>query len=269
MKKYIAFTFLLFLLFLCCGCSKQKHGLNDLEVIKERGYIIAGVKEDSPPFGFYKKQMLTGIDIELARAIAEQIFKDPNCIKFVSVNAQNRFSKLNSGEVDILVAIVSVNEKRKLIIDFSAPYFIAAQKLMVKKDSKISHLQYFNTNGTLAVVLGTTGDKILRLAAPNARIVGTKTYTEAIKLLAESKVDGVLGDDCVLEGFNDGRFKVINRAYSREYYAVALRKSEKSKELLAEVNAAIVSFLDDKKMNILKKEFIGSKKQLIYDSKEH
>lgn len=272
MKKYIAFTFLLFLGFFLCGCSNHKKDLSDLEKIKKRGYIIVGVKGDSPPFGYYDKNgYLVGIDVELAKEIANNIFRDEPTgkknIELVEVTAQNRFLKLNNKEVDILAAIISVNDKRKLIIDFSAPYFTASQKLMVNKESKISHLQYFNTNGTIAIVSGSTGDKILRFAAPNARVVPTRTYTEAINLLEGRRVDAVLGDDCVLAGFNkDGKFKLINRAYSKEYYAVAVRKSEKSDELLNEINATISSFLDSKSMSILKKEFIGNKKQLIYDN---
>lgn len=274
MKKYIAFTFLLFLTFFLCACSKQKGELSDLEKIKKRGYLIVGVKGDSPPFGYYDKDHnLVGIDIELSKQIANNIFRDEAMskknVQFVEVTAQNRFSKLNSKEVDMLVAIISVNEKRKLIIDFSAPYFITSQKIMVNKESKISHLQYFNTNGVLAVVSGATGDKILRLAAPNARIVPVDTYTEAVNLLEGHMVDAVLGDDCVLDGLNkSGKFKVVNRAYSREYYAVAVRKSENSQDLLNEVNATISSFLDSKEMNVLKREFIGNKKQLLYDNQD-
>ncbi len=259
MKKYIAFLIILFFGFFSFGCAKKQDDLSDLEIIKKRGYLIVGVKEDSPPFGFYnKKGELTGIDIELSREIAQNIFKDSEGknIRFVPVTPQTRFSKLNSKEVDILVAIISINEKRKLIIDFSAPYFTASQKIMVQKNSKISHLQYFNTRGTLAVVLGTTGEHILRLAAPNARVVGVKTYIEAVDLLANGRVDAVLGDDCILAGFNNNRFKIVNRIYSKEHYGVAVRKSEKSKELLNIVNSSIASFLDDKKINALKKEFI-------------
>ncbi len=126
---------------------------------------------------------------------------------------------------------------------------------MTWRGSKISHLSYFNTKGTIAVVLGTTGENILHLAAPNARIVATKTYKEAVNLLENHLVDAILGDESVLKGYNDGRFRIVNRAYSKEYYAVALRKSDKSKELLNIVNASITSFLDEKKMNILKREY--------------
>lgn len=259
MKKYIVFTLILFLSFLLAGCIKKKPELNDLEIIKERGYIIAGVKTDSPPFGFYNKDgKLVGLDIDIAYAIAERIFGEKSYanVKFVDVSAQNRISKLNSKEVDILVATMSINEKRKLILDFSAPYFMATQKLMIRKTSKISHLQYFNKNGRLAIILGTTGEHVARLVAPNANLVGAKTYTEAYNLLINRQVDAILGDDCILAGFKNKNLKIVNRAYSREFYGVALRKTEKSKELLNSVNSAISAILDEKELNLITKKWI-------------
>ncbi len=254
MKKYILFIIILFIGFLCCGCFKKNQELNDLETILQRGYLIAGVKEDSPPFGYFKDNELKGIDIDIAKAIANEIFQsnNPANIQFVKVNPQNRISKLSSKEVDILVATMSVNEKRKLVVDFSIPYFIANQKLMVKKDSKISHIQEFNTKGRLGVILGTTGEKITHLVSPTARITGARSYKEALELLKTGQIDGIIGDDCILKSYLTNETRIINKAYSKEFYAVAVRKSDKSLELLNKINSAITVLLDEKKLNFKK-----------------
>lgn len=256
MKKYILFTVILLAGLFCGGCLDKKQEPNDLETIIQRGYLIAGVKEDSPPFGFYKNNKLQGIDIDIARNIAKNIFgsDNPQNIKFVKVNTQNRISKLNSKEVDILVATMTINEKRKLVINFSNPYFVTSQKLMVRKDSKITHINYFNTSGKLGVVLGTTGERLIRLMAPTARIVGARSYKEATKLLEEGQVDGVVGDDCILRGYLSTKVKIINKSYSRDFYAVALRKSDKSKELMDSVNSSISAIQDEKKSKNIKKD---------------
>ncbi len=256
MKKYIfLILILLFSVFSLSGCLHKKDGLTDLEVIKNRGYLIAGVKTDSPPFGYYKNAELRGIDVQIAQYIADGIFgfESPQNIKYVSVNAQNRIEKLNSKEVDILVATLSVNDKRKLVIDFSMPYFVANQKIMIAKNSKINSLSYFNKQGKLGVVMGTTGEKVVRLVVPNAYIIGAKTYYEAFKYLKQGKIDAIFGDDCILSGLNNGNYRIINRAYSREYYAVAVRKSSSSKDLLKEINSIIAYILDEKKSILVKK----------------
>ncbi|MBQ4646277.1 MAG: transporter substrate-binding domain-containing protein [Candidatus Gastranaerophilales bacterium] len=259
MKKYIVLILIFFMSFFLFGCAKKKEELNDLQIIKKRGYLIAGVKTDSPPFGFYNKDnKLVGMDIDIAYAIAQKIFnsESPANVKFVPVEPQNRISKLNSGEVDVLVATMSVNDKRKLILEFSTPYFIANQKIMIRKTSKIPNLQYFNKHGRLAIIMGTTGERVARFVAPNANLIGAKTYPEAKKLLIENKVDAVLGDDCILAGLLNKNLKIVNRSYSREYYAVAIRKSQKSKELLNSVNSAISAIMDEKKLNLITKKWI-------------
>lgn len=258
MKKYTVFTlfFVLILSLFIGGCSFNKKEQTELEKIIERGYIIVGVKTDSPPFGYYdSKNQLVGLDVYLAKQIATAIFKEdnPKNIKFVEVTPQNRISKLNAKEVDILVATMSVNEKRKLVIDFSMPYFETTQKIMVKPFSKITSLMYFNKNGRLAVVLGTTGEKIIRLIAPNAQVIGAKSYREAYNFLLNNQVDAIFGDDCILAGINNDKFKIINRAYSKEVYAVALRKSQDSKEMLNIINSVISGLLDKKMLSLPKK----------------
>ena len=132
--------------------------------------------------------------------------------------------------------------------------YVTSQKLMVRKDSKITHINYFNTSGKLGVVLGTTGERLIRLMAPTARIVGARSYKEATKLLEEGQVDGVVGDDCILRGYLSTKVKIINKSYSRDFYAVALRKSDKSKELMDSVNSSISAIQDEKKSKNIKKD---------------
>lgn len=262
MKKYIIFIVVfIFSTMFFCGCKKEEKKLNDLDIIKKRGYIIVGVRSDSYPFGYKdSNNVRAGLDVEIAQQIAKQIFNSDTYgrIEFVDVTAQDRISKLNSKQVDILAATMSVNEKRKLVMDFSTPYFVTSQKILVRGDSKISHLNYFNSKGRLCVVLGTTGEKIIRLVAPNANVVGVKTYNEAFDYLKNGAVDAILGDDCLLKGIintNKGNYKIINRAYSNEYYAIALRKTAESKELLNAINVAITALIDDRKINVIKSHY--------------
>lgn len=252
MKKYIAVVIFLFLSFILCGCSFKKEKIDDLDTILKRGYITVGVKTDSPPFGYYENNNHAGIDIELAKSIAYYIFKDDSQdrIHFIDITPQNRIAKLNSGEVDILVATMSINEKRKLVINFSKPYYVTGQKLMVKKDSKITSLNQFRTNNKLVVIMGTTGEKIAKMSASNASFIGAKTYTEAFNYLQNSQADAILGDEVILRNFCTDNYKIVNRAYSIEYYAVAVRKQEDSKELLNKINAAISIVLDENKFNL-------------------
>ena len=91
-------------------------------------------------------------------------------------------------------------------------------------------------------------EKIIHLAAPTARITGARSYKEAINLLLSGQIDALIGDDCILKSYLSDELRIINKIYSKEYYGVAVRKSDKSKELLNEVNASISQVLDEKKL---------------------
>ena len=235
---------LLVLLFLClfiCGCGKKEQTKDDLAKILEKGQIIVGVRDDTSPFGFRDKNgNLTGFDIELSKILAQNILGNENKIKFVPVTASNRIEKLISGEVDILVATMSITDQRQIILDFSAPYYIAGQAVLTNSANKATSLLDFR-NKKLIVVFGSTSERNLRLNMPDVEILGFKTYNEAYKALKSGKADGIVGDDTILLSYaiNDKSVRLLEKRFSQEPYAVAFRKTDESKRLLEKVDYII------------------------------
>ena len=120
MKKII--LSFLFLCLICSGCGKKQPKIDTLGTIIQRDKLIIGVRDDTAPFGFRDKNgNLIGYDIDLAHIIAKGVLKDEKKVEFVPVTASNRIMKLNSGEVDILIATMSITEQRQQILDFSMP----------------------------------------------------------------------------------------------------------------------------------------------------
>ena len=228
------FSALLFLSLICSGCGKKEVEQPDtLSVIKERGQVIVGVKIDTPPFGFLDKDGKNiGFDIDLAKIIAKKLFDDESKITFVPVDTTNRIKKLSSGEVDMVIATMSITPQRQMILDFSVPYHIAGEAIMVKKNSKISSLMELKDK-TAIIVFGSTVERNLRSNVPNIRIIGYKTYPEAFNALKAEKADAMIADDTILFGFErqDNTVKILPKRYSKEPYAVALRKGELSSSL--------------------------------------
>src|ERR1700743_2237575 len=88
---------------LAAGLSVAPAGAQTLKVIKERGQLSCGVSQGLPGFSTPDdKGNWTGIDVDICRAISAAIFDDPNKIKFVPLSAKDRFTALQSGEVDVL-----------------------------------------------------------------------------------------------------------------------------------------------------------------------
>ena len=70
-------------------------------------------------------------------------------VKFVPVTASDRIMKLYSGDIDMIIATMSVTPQRKEILDFSNAYYVAGQALLVRSNSKITSLKDLNKNKQL------------------------------------------------------------------------------------------------------------------------
>ena len=234
---------LIIVMFVFCGCAKvQKEPVADtLDSITKRGEIIVGVKTDTYPFGFKDKNgKYAGYDVDLANMIGEKIFHKKGKVKFVPVTASDRMMKLFSEDVDMIIATMSVTPSRLQMLDFSDPYYIAGQSVLTNKGSKIKGLRDLNGKKAI-IVFGTSSETSLRSAIPNVRIIGYKTYDEAVQGLKQGKADAIVSDDTILIGLSlkDANLVLLPKRYSREPYAVAFRKGVESEELIRVVNSVI------------------------------
>ncbi len=260
-KKII--LLLIFTIFIFCGCSKpQKEPVvNTLDDITKRGEVIIGIKTDTYPFGFKDKNgKYTGYDIDLANMIGQEIFQEKGKVKFVPVTASDRMMKLFSEDVDMIVATMSVTPTRLQIMDFSDPYYIAGQAVLVKKGSKIKGLRDLNGKKAI-IVFGTSSESSLRAAVPRVSIIGYKTYNEAVKALKQGKADAIVSDDTILIGLSlkDANLVLLPKRYSREPYAVAFRKGQESEDLVRIVNNVINESVRNGTLQKLQKNY-GIKK---------
>lgn len=251
---------ILVLLFMCLifsGCGKKKTASDDLSRIEQKGKIIVGVRDDASPFGFRDKNgILVGYDIDLARILAQNILGNSSAVEFVPVTASNRIMKLNSGEVDCLIATMSITNQRQQILDFSMPYYMAGQAILVRNTSKATSLRDFEGN-KLIIVYGSTSERNLRSNVPEVTVLGYKTYNDAYKALKSGKAEGIVADDTILLNFafNDKSVKLLPKRYSKEPYAIAFRKGEQSARLISKTNYVIENLQSTGKLNRLQEKW--------------
>ncbi len=240
-KKIISLLMLVVLV--CCGCGKKQEEpmANDLNEITARDQLIIGVKTDTYPFGYLdEKNHFAGYDAALGRLIARGILGSDKKVKFVPVTASDRMMKLYSGDVDMVIATMSITPKRREILDFSQPYHVAGQALLVKKGSDIRSLKDLSGKRAI-IVFGSTSEKSLKTAVPNVGILGYKTYPDAYKALKDGKADAIVSDDTILLGFalKDESVELLPKRYTKEPYAVAFRKGAESRDLIRAVDNVI------------------------------
>lgn len=255
MKKII--LSFLFLCLICSGCGKKQPKIDTLGTIIQRDKLIIGVRDDTAPFGFRDKNgNLTGYDIDLAHIIAKGVLKDEKKVEFVPVTASNRIMKLNSGEVDILIATMSITEQRQQILDFSMPYHMAGQAILTNRASKATSLKDFEGK-KLIIVFGSTSENNLRTNVPEIEVIGFKTYKDAFNALKSGKAQGIVADDTILYNLsrNDSSVKILPKRYSQEPYAVVFRKEKESTRLIREIDYIIDNLQSTGRLNKMREKW--------------
>lgn len=258
MKKTLLLALSLFFLFFVTACNKHENNIDTLSKIMQRGKVIIGVKYDAKPFGYLNdKEQLVGYDIDLARFVAKTILGDENKVEFKQVTPSNRILALNSGQVDMIIATMTITKQRQQIVDFSIPYYITGQSILVPRDSTINSISDLNGKKVI-IVFGSTGEKQLRELAPEADIIGFKTYTSGYSALKQGRADAMISDNTILMGFAmaDKSVKLLPGTYSKEPYAIAFKKDSSSVNLENKVNFILKNMKLDGELNRLKTKWI-------------
>jgi general L-amino acid transport system substrate-binding protein len=129
-----------------------------LKNVQDRGRLICGVNAQVPGFGFVDSNGdYSGFDVDYCKALAAAIFGDPTKIEYRPVTASERFTALQSGEIDVLSRNTTwtLSRDSELNGNFVATTFYDGQGMMVPKDSGITTLEQLD-GGTICVQTGTT-----------------------------------------------------------------------------------------------------------------
>lgn len=131
LSKVLGLTLLCFFLTLSPFIKAQT-----IEKIKERGYIIVGVKADYQPYGFQDSDgNLSGLEVSLARNIADRLGVD---IKLVPVKSSNRMRFITEGQIDLLIATMSDRIERRKVVNIVEPsYYSSGTNLLAWKSARL------------------------------------------------------------------------------------------------------------------------------------
>ncbi len=219
----------------------------NLNEIKERGFIKIGVFSDKPPFGFIDQNGKNqGFDIELAKEISKELFKDENKIEFLLVEAASRVEFLQADKVDLILANFTKTKERQRVVDFAKPYMKVSLGV-VSKNGEISDLNQLK-NKTLIVNKGTTADIYFTKNHPEIKLLKFDQNTETFAALLDARGDALAHDNTMLFGWakNNPNFLVaIPNLGGVDEIAPAVKKGNKD----------LVKFLDDLIEKLTKEKF--------------
>lgn len=223
--------------------------------------IVVGTDAAYAPFESQNEQgQIVGFDIEVVQAIAAKAGFE---VKFVNTPWEGIFNELQQGGRDMLVSAITITEERRQTMDFSDPYFDAAQLIAVKADSAVAGFEALKTL-KVGVQTGTTGDEVVSqlLGKTNTNVRRFESTPLALKELEAGGVDAVVADNGVIQHYvaNNaaGGFKTVSDpAFVPEQYGIAVRKG--NAELLAQVNAGLKAIREDGSYDRIHTKYFGPK----------
>ena len=211
--------------------------------IESQGELKIAVKDNLRPLGFIGGNGdFIGLEIDIARKLAEELLGDPKAIAFFPVNNQARLKVILEDEVDLAIARVAVTTSRSRIVDFS-PYYYLDGTGIVTKNKAISNIRSLPLR-RIAVLNNSATIAVIRNRIPNASLIGVDSYQAALKLMETDDVDAFAGDRSILTGLTQEypNYQLLPERLSGAALAVVMPKGLQYKELRAKVNRAIATW---------------------------
>jgi glutamate transport system substrate-binding protein len=205
-----------------------------MEKLNKAQKIRVGTKFDQPGFGLKGLSgKPEGFDVEMAKLVAKALDIPEDKIEYTETPSTVREQVLQQDKVDIVVATYTINDKRKAVIDFAGPYYIAGQSILVKADdASITGPDSFKdgTKKVCSVTNSTPATNIEKYLKDKAKqLVLFDIYTKCVDALKGGQVDAVTTDNVILTGFiatNEGQFKLAGSTFTEEPYGIGLKKGD-------------------------------------------
>ena len=237
-----------------------------LAAIVARGYVIAGVDQDTYLFGYRSStsKQIEGFDIDVLKAVAKRIFNsdDPKHLRLKAIKYADRIGSIvrgpDSNGVDLVADTFTMNCARWTLINFSTQYYDAAQKILVLGTSTAKGLADLSGKKVCAAKGSTSVDN-LRAGNKAVEVVEVSDQTDCLLRLQSSQVDAISTDDTILLGLaaQDPTLKLLPDAFSPEPYGLGLPKEDRN--FTRYVNAVLEDMRANGEWKQLYTKWIGSK----------
>jgi ABC-type amino acid transport substrate-binding protein len=230
--------------------EKSEAGDPDLEAeneADEKEVLLMGTNAGFIPFEFLNEdEEIDGFDIELAEEIASILGME---LEVLDMDFGGLILAVKNGQIDIAVAGITITEERLESVNFSDPYYVAGQTIVVREDETgISGIEDL-AGRLVGVQEGTTGDfecdDLIEEGLFKSEDVRRFPQVNEVFLALESgQVDAVIMDEPVANRYIEerGGMKTIGGVFTEEEFGIAIAKE--NKELLEQINAALKEIKD-------------------------
>jgi polar amino acid transport system substrate-binding protein len=232
-----------------------------MKEIQDSGRLVVGTAADVLQFGFRNPitGQIEGFDVDVAHAIANAIFGDPNAVEYKVINYAQRIPSILDGSVDIVAHTMTINCARWEQIAFSTEYYHAGQTLLVGSDSEITSIDdLVGSDLNVCVAEGSTNlEELQKPQYASIERVEVPDLTDCLVLFQQSAVDAITGDNTVMAGFEaqDPFAMQVGEKFTDEPYGLGI--SHDHPEFVEFVNLVLEDMRADDSLLGLQQEWIG------------
>ena len=210
------------------------------------GFLTMGTNADFAPFEFassspWAVNNVDGIDVKIASLIAQALGLQ---LRVVDMPFDSIIPAIQAGQIDIGIAGMTIREDRLQNVDFTIPYYTAAQVIIAREDSEITNAADL-VGLTVGVVVNYTGDFVVS-EMDGVEVVRSNSGVESVLELVNGRVDAVVIDRAPAEAMiaqHQGLITVEDAdAFSNENYGMAIRQG--NTELLNAVDTVLRQMID-------------------------
>lgn len=199
--------------------------------LNEAGAITIGTKFDQPLFGLMGPEgSPEGFDVEIGKIIASELGIAEDKIEWKETVSQNREPFIQNGNVDIVIATYTINDKRKEVIDFAGPYYIAGQSFLVPKGNPagITTPETVGDN-KICTVTGSTSEKNILEYTTADKLITVDKYSDCLEPIRTGEAAALTTDNVILAGLvstSGDEFEVVDSTFTEEPYGIGVKKGD-------------------------------------------
>lgn len=267
MKKNISILLaILAVIFLFSGCADRKKvgqasasGGDSLNGIKGKGKFIVGLDDTFAPMGFRDGNgEIAGFDIDLAKEAAKRMGIE---VEFKPVDWDGIVLSLKSKKIDVIWNGLTITDDRKEEIDFTKPYIVDRQTIVVNGNSPIKDKTDL-AGRVVGLQQGSSSEEALRRDSDTMKsLKEVKKYsdnTEALMDLMNGRIDAVVVDEVFGSYYmqkKPGQYRTLSDNFGAETFGVGVRKEDK--EFLAELDSVLDSMKADGTAKAISEKWFG------------
>ncbi len=244
------------------GLALSQVNAGEIERIMNKGELRVSLNKGYPPFCIIENNKIQGLDVDLAKLIADYLGVK---VKFIMPPLyKEQIPKLLAGESDIIIAAMTRTVERGLKVAFTDPYFEVSQAALADRDMVAAQtISYFGLVDIPGIRIGVKADTTIeRFARELFSADAIKTYPDhpqAVDALLKGQVDATVHDSPFVQIWArthpnlTGRIKPLLAPVTKEYYGFAIRKGDP--EFLAWLNLFITQIKSDGTLDLLKHRY--------------